>query len=128
MKRIQFLPVLSALFAALVVSVGCGDDDGTGPQLRDLVGTWTITRLQDCNFDSGEGDFGTLTIESSGAYTITVEGQVDDRGTISISGDEMTVTSTGSAPETFSFTLSRNTLVITDNDPDCPQTVTLKRG
>ncbi len=128
MNRIQYLPALLALSVVLAVSVGCGDDDATGPQLSDLVGTWTITRAQDCEFDTGVGDFGTLTIESDGAYRVTIDGQLDDQGTISVSGDKVTITSAGEPPETFSFTLSGNTLVITDDDPDCPSTITLTRS
>ncbi len=127
MKRTQLLPAILAVFSILAVSVGCGDDDGTGLQLSGLAGTWTLTRQQDCTFDSGLGNFGTLTIEQNGAYTFTADGEVDE-GTISVSGDKMTVTPSGSAPETFSFDLSGNTLVITDDDPDCPATLTFTRG
>ena len=56
------------LGAVLAVPVAC-DDDATGVQVGDLAGTWTLTRASDCEFDTGTGNWGTLTIQSNGTFT-----------------------------------------------------------
>ena len=128
MKRLQRLPVFLVLCVALAVPVACGDDPTGLPS--GLVDSWTLTRIQDCDFDSGTGDFGTLTLRSNGTYTYTMDGEVEDEGTFSVSGDALTITSsTENETDTGSFTLSGNTLVITfDENSDCPQTNTLTRS
>jgi hypothetical protein len=127
MKKLQRLPVFIALCTALAVPVACGDDT-TGPP-SGLVDSWTLTRIQDCEFDSGTGDWGTLTIRSNGTYTFTLAGDVQDEGTIRFSGNTVTITST-EVDETITgtYNLSGDTLVLTLTDPDCPETDTFTRS
>lgn len=128
MRWIRHLPVTLVLCAALTVPVACGDDT-TGTQVSDLVGTWTLTRFRACDFDSGTGDWGTLTIQSGGAFTFSSFDDDFDEGTISISGSTITIVSTTyDETRTASFSLSGNTLTITSNeDPNCPEIDTFVR-
>jgi hypothetical protein len=128
MKHRQWLVTLT-LCAALTAAFACGDDS-TGPQLSDLVGTWTLTHFGDCEFDSGTGEWATLTVHSDGSYTLESDVGEDDEGTISVSGNSMTITSTvHEFTVTGTFTLSGDTLIITSaEDPNCPDTNTFVRS
>jgi VCBS repeat-containing protein len=128
MRRHRHWLVTLVLGAVLAVPVAC-DDDATGVQIGDLVGTWTLTRARDCEFDTGSGNWGTLTIQSNGTFTFATIDEDYDEGTISISGSTMTITSTvNETSHTVSFSLTGDTLVITDaRDPGCPEVDTFVR-
>jgi hypothetical protein len=100
---------LSAFVMLAVVAVGCSDS--TAPEdvtLADLVGTWNATSA---TFDEVAGDglievigtFGvsmSITIASSGAYTITVTvpGEAPDVETGTATAANGVITATPSAP------------------------------
>ena len=115
--------VTSLALFALAAMLGCGDGDGTGPDLSDLAGTYTASEFTfilianpSTEYDlvtDGGASFD-LVIEADGNYTMTghFPGFPDevDAGTIVLDGDQITLD--GIDPISGTFTLNGSTLTI----------------
>lgn len=105
MKRSAWLAGLLA--AGLVLSYGCGGDDGAS---SGIVGTWIGS--------DGDGFAYALIFSGDNTYTaLNASGEIDDAGTWSINGNMLVHKSNGET-ETFSdeFSVSGNTLTIVNEE------------
>jgi VCBS repeat-containing protein len=134
---LHIIPLAAALAA------GCGSDT-IGPadlQLSDLVGTWTITKIEytsDANrgtkrdLISDNGATGTITVNANGTYTytLTAPGPITQTttGTFTVQNGVVLDNPTGQAQHTTVVSRSGDTVTITDesvnfdfdNNPDTP--------
>ena len=127
--RTLLTPLLAVTFVA-----GCGDDfvsgtDSTPEEVADaLAGTWNATSFVFTNDANSSETFDLLAGAGSFVITFTANGQFSGistlagftetlSGTYVVQGANLIVTDTGSDdPETIAFTLSGNTLTLTQDD------------
>lgn len=117
-----------AALGAAVLLAGCGDSNapgGGGVTINDLVGTWQITKWEYTSTANTSmkvdlkamGASATLTVQSSGAYTITgtfAGFPFSSSGTYAVQGNNIVVNEAdGDGPQTVPFTLNGNTWTIT---------------
>lgn len=122
LKHTIYLAPLVAAFAA-----GCGSDT-IGPndlKLDDLVGTWTVTKLEYAapNGDKTDlihdnGATGTITVNANGSYTytLTAPGPITQTvtGTFTVQNGAVLDSPTGQATHTTSVTRTGDTITILD--------------
>jgi len=103
---------------------------GGGPVPAEVVGTWTTTEFVFINkadttqkFDliSNGGSF-VLEIDADGNFTSTTTFGTfveTETGTLSFSGDQVTITETGEpGSETITYSVSGNTMILVDSDSE----------
>jgi VCBS repeat-containing protein len=117
------LPLVAALAA------GCGSDT-IGPsdlQLSDLVGTWTVTKIEytsDANRNTkrdliaDNGATGTITVSANGTYTytLTAPGPITQTttGTFTVQNGNVIDSPTGQTPHTTVVSRTGDTVTIVD--------------
>ena len=115
--------------AVAALAAGCGSDT-IGPndlQLSDLVGTWTVTKIEytsDANrgtkkdLIADNGATGTITVSANGTYTytLTAPGPITQTttGTFTVQNGSVIDTPTGQAQHTTVVTRTGDTVTITD--------------
>jgi hypothetical protein len=104
-------------------------DDGTGPaELQPLVGTWQATELTLTNQANPgtsvdlieQGATFTLSILATGQYSasLVIFGQANQEvGTVSVSGNQITITPNVGSSTTGTWTLQGNTVIV-DGDTE----------
>jgi hypothetical protein len=124
----KFLTILLVL-SSLGLILGACSDDGTGPaELQPLVGTWRATELTLTNLANPDtsvdlieqGATFTLSILATGQYSasLVIFGQPGQEvGTVSVSGNRITIAPNGGSPTTGTWTLQGNTLIV-DGDTE----------
>ena len=132
-----------ALPLAAALAAGCGSDT-IGPnelQLSDLVGTWTVTKVEytsDANRNTKRdliadlGATGTITVSANGTYTytLTAPGPITQTttGTFTVQNGNVIDSPTGQTAHTTVVSRTGDTVTITDesvtfdfdNNPDTP--------
>lgn len=121
-----------------LLATSCGGDSGTAPTLDDVTGTWELTRITTqaniggggpglpVTFIAGNGTLtfhsGELTLGADRSYLLEVPSStgggtnvtLDDFGTFTLSGNNITFTSTDSSPRLFTARVSGNVLTAED--------------
>lgn len=125
--RPMFLALLCLLPSGLALSA-CSDDS-TGPaELQPLVGTWQATELTLTNQANPEtsvdlieqGATFTLSILATGQYSasLVIFGQANQEvGTVSVSGNRITIAPNGGSSTTGTWVLQGNTVTV-DGDTE----------
>lgn len=128
----------------LCAVLGCGDDNGSGPQPEQITGTWNATKVEYVSQPPGTtvdivalGGSGVLTLDQPDAFqlVITPSGDLPDttRGSWELDGDVMRVTPEG-MPWSLEFDVafSGDHLALTGasaeydfDDDDTPEDATL---
>jgi len=118
-----------ALPLVAVLAAGCGSDT-IGPsqlQLSDLVGTWTVTKIEytsDANRNTkrdliaDNGATGTITVSANGTYTytLTAPGPITQTttGTFTVQNGNVIDSPTGQTPHTTVVSRTGDTVTIVD--------------
>ncbi len=126
MRVLQRLTLVLPLVAAL--AAGCGSDT-IGPSdltIDDLVGTWTVTKLEYTSGQNGDthdlihddGATGTITVNANGTYTytLTAPGPITQTttGTFTVQNGAVIDSPTGQAQHTTTVTRNGDTVTILD--------------
>ena len=124
-------PTLLAILCLLSVGLvlGACSDDGTGPaELQPLVGTWQATELTLTNLANPDtsvdlieqGATFTLSILATGQYSasLVIFGQPSQEvGSVSVSGNQITIAPNGGSSTTGTWILQGNTVIV-DGDTE----------
>ena len=121
LKSIHYLII--TLLVSIVISVGCDTSESTNEGA--LAGTWQLTSMsvsymgQTIPIPPEEMEQTTITINEDGtfsAYGVDEYGDsYTDSGTWSTNGNQLTVVSPTDGTMTFEYTLSGNTLTLTED-------------
>lgn len=133
---------LSALTAVLVA--GCGGDDPVEPEvvtIADLVGSWTASSVlhtdkanpaQSFDLVAAGGETRTTVLQGGGARTWVTLGTFSDEwdAQLAINGNTLTSTPAEAARgvRSYTFTLTGNTLTLTNSDASFDFTLTGAAG
>jgi hypothetical protein len=121
-SRRSFLTLIC--LSSLGLATASCSDDSTGPeQVQPLVGTWRATELLLTNSANPsttvnlieEGAVFTLSILATGQYSasIVIFGQPGSEvGTVSVSGNQITISPSNGSATTGTFSLQGNTLIV----------------
>ena len=125
MKWMKWLLVLTVGVGVAFAAVGCDDDDDSSSSKSSLVGTWKATHFNGQEISSDIASV-TITFRSDHTFNLTMTFGLEsetESGTWSTAGGILTTT-TPEGSESIAYTLSGNTLTITDPDEGV---ITLRR-
>ena len=130
---------LMAMALLLPLAISCSDNDSTGPDAGQLVGTWDVTSFQAFGIDIiQQGTTMELTLTASETYTIVItddflgtcdpEPTCTETGSYSSTSTQITLDPNTEDEVTFNYSINGTTMTFTGNIEGTQVTMILRRS